>query len=181
MNIQETNNPRWYILYTLPRMEKKLESYLTQYKVPNYLPKLKVKSRWKDRWKIIEKPLFPSYIFVQIDYWKERKKILNLPGVHHFIFWNGNPAEVREEDLDLVQTFIQEYPEKIKLKKNKILRPGNIVEVTQGTFAGKKCEILKIDKKQCKIIVRFPALNQAIQVQLTLEELGIDELGMLMK
>ncbi|MEK6815362.1 MAG: transcription termination/antitermination NusG family protein, partial [Nitrospirota bacterium] len=51
-------------MYTRGRHEKKAAETLSRKAIPVFLPLVKKKSRWKDRWKIVDAPLFTSYLFV---------------------------------------------------------------------------------------------------------------------
>ena len=64
MNIQI--NKKWFAIYTRPRWEKKVNLLLQEKGVESYCPLNKVKRKWSDRVKIIEEPLFKSYVFVKV-------------------------------------------------------------------------------------------------------------------
>ncbi len=167
--------PEWHVAYTLPRMEKKLQSYLEKYGFPAIVPTVRVKNRWKDRWKEIDKPLFNSYIFIHMNYWRDRKKVIVLPGLHHFVFYKGTPAIIPPEDLEMLEIFMTNFPEKLHAKKNELLKPGRFVQIKYGLFAGKTAEILRTSRNLSSVVVRFPAIGQAIQVEIRTEDLGIEE------
>ena len=57
---------KWYAIYTRPRWEKKVNHLLLQKGVESYCPLNKVRRKWSDRIKIIEEPLFKSYVFVKV-------------------------------------------------------------------------------------------------------------------
>ena len=121
--MNENNNPKqWYALYTNPRAEKKLSKYMHKYNIQNYLPLLKIKKKWSDRFKFVESPLFTSYIFIKIDFFLEKNKILSLPGAHHFIFHLGKPCEIPEEDIQLIKIFVENFPETLKIRKEENLQ-----------------------------------------------------------
>ena len=68
--LQEHNDPEvkdWFALYTKARAEKKLGLALDRLGIENYLPLISEKRQWSDRVKVIESPLFKSYIFVRIN------------------------------------------------------------------------------------------------------------------
>jgi transcription antitermination factor NusG len=59
-------NKKWLAIYTRPRWEKKVNLLLQEKGVESYCPLNKVKRKWSDRVKIIEEPLFKSYVFVKV-------------------------------------------------------------------------------------------------------------------
>jgi len=56
----------WYALYVRSRHEFKVEDELVSKGVQVYLPVVRKFRQWKDRKKLVEFPVFPSYLFVQM-------------------------------------------------------------------------------------------------------------------
>ncbi|MGZ4023417.1 MAG: transcription termination/antitermination NusG family protein, partial [Flavisolibacter sp.] len=78
---------RWYAIYTRPRWEKKVAGLLVQKQIENYCPLNRVRRQWSDRVKIIEEPLFKSYVFVKIED-EDRSLVRMTNGVVNFVYWN---------------------------------------------------------------------------------------------
>src|SRR5512140_1670119 len=57
----------WYALYTRPRAEKMVYSRLEEGGIEAFLPLYKTLRKWSDRKKLVEKPLFSSYVFVNVN------------------------------------------------------------------------------------------------------------------
>ncbi|WCL49403.1 UpxY family transcription antiterminator [Leptospira sp. GIMC2001] len=171
----ESLQREWHIVYTNPRAEKKVKTYLDRYEIINYLPLLNIKSKWSDRWKMVEKPLFTSYLFVRISYWEEKNKVLMLPGIHHIVFYKGVPATVTQEDLDLVDLFVQNYAETLKVQKHESLQAGKKLEIKHGKFKGKIVEVLE-QKNKFYVVVNLPMMGQTVRAEIQIEDLGLEEL-----
>jgi len=118
-------NKQWHILYTNPRAEKRVLSYLQKYNFECYLPIITVKTKWSDRWKMVEKPMFTSYVFVKISYWDDKNKILILPGIHNIVFYKGEPATLDEEIIDTMKILVTNFSEKIQIIKDFQLFEGD--------------------------------------------------------
>ena len=58
---------RWHVIYTKSKWEKKVEGLLLKANIESWCPVQKKERQWSDRKKIIEEPLFRSYVFVKID------------------------------------------------------------------------------------------------------------------
>ncbi|HRX93358.1 MAG TPA: transcription termination/antitermination NusG family protein, partial [Chitinophagaceae bacterium] len=58
-------NKRWLAVYTKPRWEKKVNKLFKEKGLESYCPLNKVRRKWSDRMKIVEEPLFKSYVFVK--------------------------------------------------------------------------------------------------------------------
>src|SRR5215470_16647273 len=89
---------KWYAIYTRPRWEKKVNSLLVEKGVESYCPLNKVRRKWSDRLKIVEEPLFKSYVFVKIDD-REKTVVRMTDGVINFVYWNKKPAIVKEKEI----------------------------------------------------------------------------------
>jgi transcription antitermination factor NusG len=59
--------------------------------VESYCPLNKVRRKWSDRVKIVEQPLFKSYVFVKVSD-EERTTVRMTPGTINFVYWGGKPA-----------------------------------------------------------------------------------------
>src|SRR5437868_15292617 len=70
----------WYAWYTRARHEKQVEQLLQQRGCESYLPLAPMLRQWKDRKKLVQFPLFPSYVFGRFTL-KEIHGVLTTPGV----------------------------------------------------------------------------------------------------
>jgi transcription antitermination factor NusG len=58
---------RWFACHTKPRCEKKFAALLALEGFPHYLPLVPSVRRYRDQTKRFTKPLFPSYVFSEIN------------------------------------------------------------------------------------------------------------------
>lgn len=98
----------WFVLYTKPRWEKKVHKLLVEKGFESYCPLNKVRRKWSDRIKTIEEPLFKSYVFVRVSE-HIRSEVRFVDGVLNFVYWNGKPAIVRDEEIVEIKKFMSEY------------------------------------------------------------------------
>ncbi|HEY0677957.1 MAG TPA: UpxY family transcription antiterminator [Chitinophagaceae bacterium] len=101
---------KWYVVYTRPRWEKKVYSLFQENGLVCYCPLNKVRKRWSDRIKLVEEPLFKSYVFVRVGE-EEHLRVRMITGVLNFVYWNGRPAIVKEKEIDTIRKFLNEYDE----------------------------------------------------------------------
>jgi transcription antitermination factor NusG len=78
---------------------------LLQKGVESYCPLNKVRRKWSDRIKIIEEPLFKSYVFVKVAE-SDRTGIRMTDGVINFVYWNGKPAVIRDREIHAIKLFL---------------------------------------------------------------------------
>lgn len=139
MQQTEVDNQKWYVLYTAPRAEKQVESRIQGMGVICWLPLHKSPRAWSDRVKIVDIPLFPSYIFVKCAE-TDLYKLLRIPGVSRIVYYNGKPAVVREKELDSIRTFLEEAA-------NHPLMEGEEAEIVCGVMKHVSGKIRRIRKK----------------------------------
>ena len=125
----------WYVLYTAARAEKQVAQRVQGEGVETFLPLHKRKKRWSDRVKVVEEPLFRSYVFVKC----EEHVLYNLrqvPGVASFIWYDKRPARVRDVEIDAIKEFLN-YAE-----NREILTSGDQVQIMCGSFEKREGEVL---------------------------------------
>lgn len=159
----------WFALYTKPRWEKKVAKNLADKGVNVYCPLNKVVRQWSDRKKTVYEPLFKGYVFVHIS-GNETTKVKQTDGVVNFVYWNGKPAIVRQEEIEVIQRFLSEFSgievEDLGLDVNKrVLIKNGVLVNYQGIVLemyGNKAKVLiesmgvklsaTIDKTNLKVI-----------------------------
>ena len=97
----------WYALYTEPRHEKKVAARLQQLGIEIYCPLIVQVRQWSDRKKKVEVPLLPSYVFVKVDS-NERERVFQVSGVVRYLYWLGQPAIIKEAEIDMMQKWLQD-------------------------------------------------------------------------
>lgn len=151
----------WYILCTKPRNEKKVVKHLSEAGYIVYCPLKKISRQWSDRTKVIEEPLFPSYIFIQIDDHR-REEVFSYHGIVRYLFWCGRPAKVCQEEINIIQKWLGEFKnEDIDISD---IRIGDLVRITTGQFSGE--EGLLLYRSKHKVVVQLKELG--IQLSLSL-------------
>jgi transcription antitermination factor NusG len=102
-----SEDQRWYALYTRPRWEKKVYGLLMNKGIESYCPLNKVQRQWSDRVKVVEEPLFKSYVFVRIGE-AEKTEVRMTSGVVNFVYWQQKPAVIKEAEIELIRKFLKE-------------------------------------------------------------------------
>jgi len=165
-NNKVSNVRKWYVIYTRPRWEKKVDQLLQIQGINSYCPLRKVQSKWADRIKNIELPLFSSYVFVHISPKEELKVRLTL-GVMNFVYYMGKPAQIRPSVIDSIKEFLQIYPE-AEVMSLQGMEVGDRVKIKEGIMKQKQGQIIKlqgkdvlivIDSLNCALITKVPSSN----------------------
>jgi len=147
---QNKVNTKWFAIYTRPRWEKKVHNLLMQKGIESYCPLNKVRRRWSDRIKLVEEPLFKSYVFVKTDE-EGRTPIRMTDGVVNFVYWNGKPAAIKEKEIQTIKKFLDEH-ENVELIKVDI-KPDEKVRILSGPLMDKEGKVLEVKNKTAKVLI----------------------------
>jgi transcription antitermination factor NusG len=151
----------WFALYTKGRHEKLVQSELQKKGIEAFLPLRKITRQWSDRKKLIEEPLFKSYLFVHAPL-VERWTILNTTGVVSFVGKKSDPAEVPETEILAVRRFMDS---EIQVDPFPYLKEGQRVYVRSGPFKGVEGFVVRKDR-HCRLVVSLNVLMQSISIQI---------------
>ena len=135
----------WYALYTKPRAEKKVNERLQTMNVESYLPLHQTHRVWSDRVKLVDKPLFSSYIFVRC-HESELRPLLYTDGVVRIVYYNGKPAVIHWREIDAIRSFL-------KQSAGRELCVGEEVEILSGALKRVSGKIQKIKKNYLLLFI----------------------------
>lgn len=152
----------WYAVYVRSRNEKKVYNLLNEKGIDSYLPLLKTLRQWSDRKKMVEVPLFSSYVFVNISI-KQFNLILSVKGIVNFIKFNGKPATIPDEQIESLKLLLCSG-EKFEISPDEI-KIGENVEIIKGPLKGFK-GILTEYKGKKHAMLRIDAITQSLIVEI---------------
>ncbi len=141
---------KWLAVYSRPRWEKKVNQLLTEKGLESYCPLNKVRRKWSDRLKLIEEPLFKSYVFVKVSD-EDRTAVRMTPGVVNFVYWDGKPALIKEKEINAIKRFLNEY-ENVEVQPMK-LEVNQRVKVTKGPLMDREGKIMSVHHKTVKVAI----------------------------
>lgn len=136
--MEQENISNWYALYTSPRAEKQVRERIAATGVTCWLPLHRSPRVWSDRVKIVEMPLYTSYIFVYCEE-KKLRDLLRIYGVARIVYYNGKPAVIRQREIDVIREFLE-------LAAGKELFVGDEVEILCGALKNVSGKIKKIKR-----------------------------------
>jgi transcriptional antiterminator RfaH len=154
-------NIGWHVLYVKSRWEKKVHESLQKISLESFFPQVNTIRQWSDRKKTILKPLFPSYIFVNINSSLEFQKALSVNGACAYIRFGNEYARVTEKEIKQLKLLVGDI-DITDVETNTVLpKVGDIKKITFGPLSGLECEVLKVGNVN-KIIVQIDSLQQNI-------------------
>ncbi len=157
-NVEE---PRWYVLKTNSRAEKKVHERLVLLGFTVYLPMVTTIKQWSDRKKKIEVPLISSTLFIQSAE-ADLKKLFTVLGFHSLLYFLGKPAIVRDFEIRNLKILLQENVD-FDSEDSLDVDPGDKVEVIRGPFQGLIATSIEVNRTH-KLIVQIESLDQRFVV-----------------
>ncbi|MGK2864142.1 MAG: transcription termination/antitermination protein NusG [Chitinophagaceae bacterium] len=141
---------KWLAIYSRPRWEKKVDLLLKEKGLESYCPLNKVRRKWSDRMKVVEEPLFKSYVFVKVDD-ADRSEVRMTQGVINFVYWDGKPAVIKEKEINAIRQFLNEY-------QNVEVKPMDLdlrqrVKITTGPLMDQEGEVIGLNRKTVKVAI----------------------------
>lgn len=158
---------QWFVFYTKSRSEKRVLSLLEKNNHKVFLPLHKVVRQWSDRKKKVEVPLFNSYIFVKV-LKSEIYDILQTPGIVKSLFYNGEPAVLREKEVENIKYWINTGLQLECVAGE--FTPGELVKVIGGSFTGFEGEVYRVDNTTCAVVLK--SLQQILKINIRKELLS---------
>lgn len=126
--------PRWYVVQTQVNAENKAVAHLARQGFATYLPRYLKRRRHARRVDVVAAPLFPRYLFVEIDMAVQRwRSIYSTVGVSRLVCNGEYPAPVPERVIDELKGR-QSVSDLIELDCRPKLKVGEKIRVLEGAF-----------------------------------------------
>ncbi|MGO4878970.1 UpxY family transcription antiterminator [Pedobacter psychrotolerans] len=151
ISLHQVRKRKWKVVYTRSNYEKKAHDLLNQCGLHSFCPVITIRSKWADRFKLIEKPLFPSYLFVYVNP-AEEQKVLAIQGILNYVNFGGKPAIMPDEDITRINDILSTYQD-IATISSRQLAVGDQVIINKGFKAGARAEILEVEERTVLLIL----------------------------
>lgn len=143
-------NKHWYVVYTKPRSEKKVYNLLIERGYEAYCPINKVRRKWSDRMKWVEEPLFKSYVFVRASE-EEKTEVRMVNGIVNYIYWLGQPAVIRDKEIDTIRRFLNDYSE-VEVMPLTISTDERVI-IRKGALMNREARVIKVLSNKVQVIL----------------------------
>ena len=154
----------WYAIHTSSHHEQRVYERLVKKSIHAFLPKMEVWSRRKDRRKRIQVPLFPGYLFVNVDLDPYiTLEILDTPGVAYILGNNGKFTPIPENQIASIQKLLKND---VLIKPYPYLKIGQRVRIVNGPLMGCEGILLKIKPNKQRLIVSIDLLKRSISAEI---------------
>lgn len=152
----------WFAIQTRGNYEAKVHAALARDGVTDLYPIYRFKSKWTDRRQIIERPVFPGYLFVSLAGDGERTRVLSVTGVIRIL---GSMQAIPDWEIDLVRRLMQS-PDSLCAALPAIYEPRleDMVEVSYGPLTGLQGRVTRTRGKT-RIWVSIPSMMAGVPVE----------------
>jgi transcription antitermination factor NusG len=157
----------WYAVYTKSRHEDRSYALLIQKSIHVFLPKIEVWSKRKDRRKKIMIPMFPGYLFAELQNLdnQTRLDVLKTFGVVRILgkSKNSEPIPVPDEKIDAIQRLITSRVEIQQFQYPKVGEPARIID---GPFKGIEGSVMSTDYENELFVISIELLQRSVAIKL---------------
>ena len=154
----------WFAVQTRFRYEKKVARELQEKGVQIFLPLLSSKHEWSDRQRLVEVPLFPSYVFVRIAATQgTRIQVLRTNGVNGFLGARGVGTPIPDEEVAAVRGMLEHG---VPFQLHPFLKTGQRVRIRGGCLDGIR-GILTAIQGEHTFVVSVELIQRSIAMRLT--------------
>ena len=147
---------KWFVVYTKSRNEIKVLNHLISIGIDAFTPTRIELRQWSDRKKKVLVPLLPSMVLVRLDE-KEVHKVFEIPGVVRYLFEYGKRAEVSNEEVLTMQSYVEST---LIVQENKLV----VGDTVQVPLLDQEALLLSVKGKNC--IAQLKKLGAVVSFQL---------------
>ena len=156
---------RWYVVYTRTGMERMALGHLENQGYTVYLPQRLKERRHARRIDKIKTPLFPRYLFVQLDLEIDRWHAINgTYGVGYLVTMGDRPSAVPAGIVEMIGANENEEG-LVEIVDPCPYETGDVVEITQGALAD-QTGIFKCDDDKQRVTLLLSLLGREMEVRL---------------
>ena len=156
-------NDQWFAIYTRSRNEKKVVAELAELGYEAWVPLMKTMRQWSDRKKMVEVPLFNSYIFICVSINKIRAIVSKSDGAVYVVSFSGQPAVIPDKQIEDLKLLLSSS-EKFEISTNEFIY-GDKIEVTRGSLRGLQGMFVQY-KGQKRVLMHIDAINQKLLINI---------------
>lgn len=150
----------WFAATVKPQHEAAVARSLDARGIGRFLPVYKAPSRWSDRETLIERPLFPGYVFCSFVR-ARRTLVLQTPGITSIVGFGGAAVPVPREDMERVQAMVSS---RLALEPWPFLQSGNRVSIRRGPLRGLDGTVVEANA-ECRLVVSVHLLQRSVAVK----------------
>lgn len=157
--------PNWYVIHCFTGKEDEVRSKVKGTDIIKAIvPRRMMKERRKGVWRMIERVIFPGYVFVEAEMTPQAYyDIRCIPGVMRILGGTGRPQPLPEDEVSLLIKLAQDGE---PLGLSEVFVEGEKVTVISGPLKGLEGKIVKLDARRFRAKVNISIIGQPRIVEL---------------
>jgi transcription antitermination factor NusG len=162
--------PGWYAIYTRSHFEKRVAADLTAKHIQNYLPVVEQVHQWKDRKKLIEVPVFPSYVFARFrDSNKTRLEVLRVAGAVRILGHGESIEPIPDWEIESIRRLLRAN---VRCFAHPFLREGAWVRVKRGALKDLEGLLVRV-KSKTRLVLSVSLLSQSVATEIDISDVEV--------
>jgi transcription antitermination factor NusG len=158
----------WFAAYTFSCQEKRVALHLSLRNIDFFLPLHRKTNHWRNGLHmLIERPLFPGYVFVKINS-KDRARVLELSGVHSLVGAGRQPTPLLYEEIEALRRGMH----LLNAEPHPVLRSGERVLIRKGPLEGMTGIVVR-QKNSVRVILTLELIVKSISVEVDNQDLEV--------
>jgi transcriptional antiterminator RfaH len=164
----------WYAVQAKQHNEARVNHHLMQRVVPTFLPLIETIRRWRSRRIARLEPLFPGYLFVQLEHVDVNPSQWDLvrwtPGVKSILGSDGTPMPVPDDVVDAIKARVERFG---FVRPGLGFGPSARVFIRRGPMAGLEAVFERQVSRSGRVQVLMQLLGQQRRVQVNAVDLEL--------
>lgn len=156
------SDPKWFVLNVRPNRESAVAAHLEAKGYYTFVPAYRRRRVWSDRIKVIDLPLFPTYVFCQFDPSVRMASVVTTPGFLRILGCGSTPAPVDEMEIRAIRRIVES---RLPTGPWPYMGAGTKVRIDAGPLAGLEGTVVQL-KSELQLIVSVCLLQRSVAVQI---------------
>lgn len=161
---------RWYAIQSRSNFETRMCRELEVRGVESYCPSIREIHQWADRKKVVERPLFPGYVFAHFsDSAETRLSVLKSAGAVRILGKSGTIEPIPEVEIDSIRKALDSGR---PFARHPFLREGARVRVRRGALKNVEGILMKV-KNDVRLVLSISLFARSIATEVDLKDIEV--------
>lgn len=167
----------WHVIYTNIKCEFRANMGLKAKGFETFLPYIRKRIRHARYTQVVDRPLFPRYLFVRFDVERDEwfHPIKSTDGVEDLIRNDNIPVRIRDEEMAPVLAAQRAGDFDLTLKRNQKVasdyEPGELARISDGPFTGFNATVVAAMPEKNRVEVMLEIMGRASTMRLKYDAL----------
>lgn len=153
----------WFVLCVKAQQETRVADILERMNVEVFCPIIRDTRDWSGHNKAVDTPLFKGYVFVNLEE-KYRGLVFGAQGVIRYLFWQGKPAIIQEEQIWTIKKWMADDTNDVEALSKLI--PGSEIVVEKGVLKDHSGIVYWVKKNNVSFLLK----EMGVKVQEALKD-----------